>query len=375
MSYYGAQQQQQSSSDDFEYHHARTRRGHKVDIRLDKQLPYRNIGHGAFANVYKLRSKIGARATELVALKKPMFPMPTEEADLMRELDHVNIVVMKFSFEEGGIERFAMELLEDGDLYSFLNERKATGEFLGLGIYAEVFTYQLFRGLAYLNRRNIAHRDLKSENLLISKATGVLKITDFGCAVKLRRGRAAECEVGTKEFRAPEMLLGSTRYTTSIDVWAAAVVLSEVCAGWPVFGEGPRSNWEQYERIEAFLGHPSQEDCAEMGVRFSFRWLNPFGAGRTRAVRSHVASAPVHNRAQAAALMSAVFRYSPSRRLTAWEACAHDFFRRIRNGSGRLRLPNGNPLPSLVDFSSDEVAEMSGCLPRDVLQTMMQACQ
>ncbi len=344
-------------------------------VRLDRDTPGRNIGHGAFANVYKLKSKIDGRQTETIALKKPMFLLPTEETNLMRELDHVNIVTMKFSFEEDGLERFAMELLEDGDLYSFLKEQTDphSGSFYGLDVYGELFSYQLFRGLAYLNRRGVAHRDLKSENLLISKATGVLKITDFGCATKLKPGKQEQTEVGTKEFRAPELLLNARYYSTSIDVWAAAVVLSEICAGKPVFGEGPQSSYEQYERIEAFLGYPTQEECADMGVRYSYRFMNPFGFGRRRSVKAHVQYAPVHNRTQAASILTEIFKYSPQTRLSAWEACAHDFHKRIRNGSPSLRLPNGNPLPPLFDFSTEEITEMSNVLPDDMLNAMAAA--
>jgi serine/threonine protein kinase len=210
----------------YDHHKGVTRTGTEVDVLLEHPQRSAAIGQGAFAQVYKLRSKVGGRATELIALKSPIHAsFPTEEADLLRELDHENVVTMKYSFMDGGLkENFAMELLEDGDLYSLLQEVMADQRTFWrkqdeLGIYVEVFSYQLFRGLAYLASIGLIHRDIKSENLLISRTAGHLKITDFGCATFMETDRDMPNEVGTKEFRAPEMLLGSTRYTPSVDVW------------------------------------------------------------------------------------------------------------------------------------------------------------
>jgi serine/threonine protein kinase len=71
---------------------------------------------------------------------------------------------VKFSFERDDMTALAMNLF-DLDLYEFI--RRNYSEAAGLGILAEVFGYQIFRGLGYLHSRRVAHRDIKPENCLV----------------------------------------------------------------------------------------------------------------------------------------------------------------------------------------------------------------
>ncbi|VEL23282.1 unnamed protein product [Protopolystoma xenopodis] len=79
--------------------------------------------------------------------------------------------------------------------------------------------FQLLRGLAYCHDRHVLHRDLKPQNLLISE-TGDLKLADFGLArAKSVPSRTYSHEVVTLWYRPPDVLLGSTTYTASLDMW------------------------------------------------------------------------------------------------------------------------------------------------------------
>ncbi|VDP57241.1 unnamed protein product [Schistosoma curassoni] len=99
----------------------------------------------------------------------------------------------------------------------------------------QLFLYQLLRGLAYCHERRILHRDLKPQNLLIN-SRGDLKLADFGLArAKSIPIKTYSNEVVTLWYRPPDILLGSTEYSTHIDMWGVGCIFYEMATGWPLF--------------------------------------------------------------------------------------------------------------------------------------------
>jgi hypothetical protein len=153
------------------------------------------------------------------------------------------------------------------------------------------------------------------------------------------------------------------------------VVLSELASlDKPIFGEGPRNNFEQYDRIEAKIGRPTQRDCADMNVLFNLRWLLPRGRRGTKEqnIREFLRHAPIEDKNAAADLLARIFVYSPRMRLSAWGACASGFYSRLRDPDARL--PNGNPLPPLFDFSTAELEDMATYLPKGTMMSFLKHC-
>ena len=92
--------------------------------------------------------------------------------------------------------------------------------------------YQLLRGLKYIHSANVLHRDLKPSNILLN-ANGDLKICDLGLA---RVASDAMTEyVGTRWYRAPELLLNSSAYTSAIDVWSVGCIFFQMLTRTPLF--------------------------------------------------------------------------------------------------------------------------------------------
>lgn len=85
---------------------------------------------------------------------------------------------------------------------------------------AKLYMYQVLRALAYLHAVGVCHRDIKPHNVLVDADTGRLVLIDFGSAKVLREGVENVSYACSRYYRAPELIFGSTRYTSAFD-WAS----------------------------------------------------------------------------------------------------------------------------------------------------------
>lgn len=121
-------------------------------------------------------------------------------------------------------------------------------------ILVKLYSYQLFRSLAYLQALGIAHRDLKPQNMLIDPLTHVLKLCDFGSAKRLVKGESSVSYMTSRYYRAPELIFGSTKYDCAIDMWSAGCIIAEMLLGQPLFPGD--SGVDQLVEIIKVLGTP-----------------------------------------------------------------------------------------------------------------------
>lgn len=117
-------------------------------------------------------------------------------------------------------------------------------------------TAQLFKGLAGMHAKGIAHRDLKPENVLLKN--GEVRICDVGSAkvIDMSPKRMNTPYVVSRYYRAPELILASSHYDTSIDIWAVGCMLFEMLTKIAIFpGE---SEGLQLIEMQMILGPPTE---------------------------------------------------------------------------------------------------------------------
>lgn len=230
---------------------------------------------GTYGVVYRGKNK---ETGQVVALKRIKIDDDNEgipcsavrEISLLKELKHPNIVQLIDILQSEKKLTLVFEYLES-DLKKFLDTNvatnsKKTGEdyYYGEaeGEVIKSFLYQLLKGVAYIHSKLVLHRDLKPQNLLISRQ-GQLKIADFGLARPFGAPvRGYSHEVVTLWYRPPDVLLGSKYYSTSIDMWSIGCIFAEMVTGRPLAAGD--DNYEQLCKIQKALGSPNVSEWPEM---------------------------------------------------------------------------------------------------------------
>uniref|UniRef100_A0A8C5BME0 [tau protein] kinase n=1 Tax=Gadus morhua TaxID=8049 RepID=A0A8C5BME0_GADMO len=307
------------------------------------------IGNGSFGVVYQARL---IDSQEMVAIKKVLQDkrFKNRELQIMRKLDHCNIVRLRYFFYSSGEKKDEVYLNLVLDFVPetvyrvarHFNKAKTTIPI----IYVKVYMYQLFRSLAYIHSQGVCHRDIKPQNLLVDPETAILKLCDFGSAKQLVRGEPNVSYICSRYYRAPELIFGATDYTSNIDIWSAGCVLAELLLGQPIFPGD--SGVDQLVEIIKVLGTPTREQIREMNPNYTeFKFPQIKAHPWTKVFKPRTPP-------EAISLCSRLLEYTPVTRLSPLEACAHAFFDELRQPS--TRLPSGRDLPLLFNFSPVELS-------------------
>ena len=308
------------------------------------------IGNGSFGVVYRASL---VHSNEDVAIKKVLQDKryKNRELQIMRRLDHRNVVKLKYFFYSAGDKKdelylnLILEYVPD-TVYRVARHYAKQRQNIPI-LYVKVYMYQLFRALGYIHGigAGICHRDIKPQNLLLNVQTSVLKLCDFGSAKMLVPGEPNVAYICSRYYRAPELIFGATDYTTKIDVWSTGTVLAELLLGQPFFPGD--SGVDQLVEIIKVLGTPSRDEIQQMNPNYKeFRFP---------VIRAHPWSRVFRARTPADAidLVSKLLKYTPNGRLSPYEALAHEFFEELR--SPNCKLPSSNPMPALFDFTEAEL--------------------
>lgn len=214
------------------------------------------------------------RATnQLVALKE--INLDSEEGtpstaireiSLMKELKHENIVTLYDVIHTENKLNLVFEYM-DKDLKKHMDTCGNKGALDPKQI--KSFMYQLLRGVMFCHDNRVLHRDLKPQNLLINNK-GQLKLGDFGLARAFGIPvNTFSNEVVTLWYRAPDVLLGSRAYSTSIDIWSTGCIMAEMFTGRPLFAGS--TNDDQLQRIFRIMGTPNESTWPNISALPNYR--------------------------------------------------------------------------------------------------------
>lgn len=317
----------------------------------------RVLGQGSYGTVYQAAiSETG----DVVAVKV-MKPVrhdeatgkacytregPDREVQILKELNgHPNIVELKGAFVSDKDKpaeaklHLVFEFLSD-TLHRVIKHTNQLQKSID-ATYVKMYFYQTMRGLAYMHGKGIAHCDLKPQNLLLDGKTHGLRICDFGTAIRLSLGERRSLYICSRYFRAPEIILGSTCYNTSIDLWSAGCILGEMIIRQPLFTG--RDGVDQLVEIIKVIGTPSVQEMKAMNPNYQNYEFTPKLAPHNwdKVLKGN---APPH----AADLMNQLVRYDPQARLPPLQCLLHPYHDELREAR--------NPMHRILfDFLPDEL--------------------
>ena len=207
------------------------------------------LGEGSFGKVVKVSSVINHKIYAMKILnlenkenesmskelKEDYF---TSEIEILKKLNHPNIVKYYKSFREDDKLYIIMEYYDNGDLNDYIKVLKYEKDKVKKEEIWNIF-FQSISGLSYLHKYNVVHRDIKPENIFMTK-NKVIKIGDFGVSAVVQEKREDMKKirklkgtvVGTPLYMAPEILIQKEKkkmYSLKVDVFSMGCVFYKIC--------------------------------------------------------------------------------------------------------------------------------------------------
>jgi len=290
------------------------------------------LGKGAYGVVWKAINK---KSKATVALKKifDAFQNATDAQRTFREImflqelgDHDNIIkLLDVLKADNDKDIYLVFEYMETDLHAVI--RAGILE----DIHKQYIMYQLIKAIKYMHSANVLHRDMKPSNLLLNSEC-FLQVADFGLA---RSIAALENEkeanpvltdyVATRWYRAPEILLGSTRYTKGVDIWSIGCILGELLGGKPMFPG--TSTMNQLDRIIEITGRPTAEDIEAIKSPFAATMLESLPQTLPKSLSDLFPNAS----ADALDILRLLLQFNPEKRITAEQALKHPYLAQFHN--------------------------------------------
>lgn len=313
---------------------------------LNKFQVLQKLGKGAYGIVWKVINK---ETQEVLALKKifDAFRNSTDAQRTYREIMFLNYL------------RKAHNIVELKDVFPAKNDRDLylTFEYVDTDLHAvnrnnileevhkKYIMYQIIKAIHFIHSGDLLHRDLKPSNVLLNAKCNV-KLADFGLARSVtvdgtKDGSPVLTDyVATRWYRAPEILVGSTKYTKAVDMWAIGCILAELLIGKPIFPGSSTIN--QLARVVTLTGMPSDEDMESLGSPFTSMMMSSLNKIVQKPIREYMPNATD----DAIDLVRRLLQFNPNKRLTTVQALNHPYIKQFHRSNDLLpTLPRSVQIP------------------------------
>ena len=260
------------------------------------------LGEGGYGKVYLVRHKKmdQLRAMKIISVNsKNQDEKTDEEIELLKKLDHPNIVKLFEYFSDDDKYYLITEYCRGGDLSEIIKKKKFSEKS------ASYIMYQIFRALIYChNTHHLIHRDIKPENIVIYKQNNTdedlydIKLIDFGISKifnpldKIDKNGDKKIK-GSFFYMAPECFQKKIKYDEKIDIWSCGVILYTL-----LIGKNP------------FKGHNFEETEKNI-ITGNYSFPEAFAKVASQQVRD---------------LITECLKTNPSERISAKKALNHPFF-------------------------------------------------
>lgn len=262
--------------------------------------------------------------------------MNLREVKSLKKLNHANVVKLKEVIRENDHLYFIFEYMKE-NLYQLIKERNKLFPESAI----RNIMYQILQGLAFIHKHGFFHRDLKPENLLCM-GPELIKIADFGLAREIRSRPPYTDYVSTRWYRAPEVLLRSTNYSSPIDIWAVGCIMAEVYTLRPLFPGA--SEIDTIFKICQVLGTPKKTDWPEghqLSSAMNFRW--------PQCIPNNLKTLIPNASSEAIQLLRDMLQWDPKKRPTASQALRYPYFH-IRHPMGSITQSVDDPAKTQKDI-------------------------
>ncbi|XP_027691294.1 serine/threonine-protein kinase MAK isoform X2 [Vombatus ursinus] len=284
---------------------------------MNRYTTMRQLGDGTYGSVFMGKSNESGELVAIKRMKRKFYSwdecMSLREVKSLKKLNHANVIKLKEVIRENDHLYFVFEYMKE-NLYQLMKDRN---KLFPESVIRNIM-YQILQGLAFIHKHGFFHRDMKPENLLCM-GPELVKIADFGLARELRSQPPYTDYVSTRWYRAPEVLLRSSVYSSPIDVWAVGSIMAELYTLRPLFPG--TSEVDEIFKICQVLGTPRKNDWPEgyqLASSMNFRF--------PQCVPINLKTLIPNASSEAVQLMGDMLNWDPKKRPTASQALKYPYF-------------------------------------------------